>query len=285
MFKIGDFSKFTCVSVKMLRHYDDVGLLKPAQVDTLTGYRYYTADQLPRLNRIIALKELGFTLEQIKDLLDDHLSLEQLKGMLRLRRAEAAQQLRAEELRLAKIETRLWQIEQEQRPVYEVIIRDVRPQRMAALRQVVPSTGKPITAIFDEVEAYVKRHEARAAASPLMIYHDTEYRETDLDVEVAVPLTHAVAGNERITVREIAGGQMACSVYTGDYDKTHEVLHAMLMWTGMHGYTITGSLREVYLRFGADDVDMLGIPPAFITDHAHLFVTELQLPVQSEGKK
>jgi DNA-binding transcriptional MerR regulator len=71
MFKIGDFSRFSRVTVKMLRHYDEIGLLKPARVDPFTGYRYYTADQLPRLNRIIALKDLGFTLEQIGSLLDD----------------------------------------------------------------------------------------------------------------------------------------------------------------------------------------------------------------------
>ena len=65
MFKIGDFSKFSRVSVKMLRHYDELGLLKPALVDPATNYRYYSADQLPRLNRIIALKDLGFTLEQV----------------------------------------------------------------------------------------------------------------------------------------------------------------------------------------------------------------------------
>jgi DNA-binding transcriptional MerR regulator len=272
MFKIGDFSKFSCVSVKMLRHYDDIGLLKPAQVDALTGYRYYSADQLPRLNRIIALKELGFTLEQIKELLDRHLSAEQLKGMLQLRRAQVAQQLRAEEQRLAKIETRLWQIEQEQRPLYDVIVRNVRPQMMATLRQTVPNSGKAIAGMFDMVEAFAASHNARLAASPLLIYHDTEYRETDIDVEVAVPLTHPIDGNPPITVRTIDGGQMACAVYTGDYDKTTEVLNAMLIWLGLHNYRIAGPLREVYLRFAADHVEKLGLPSAFITEHQHLFV-------------
>jgi effector-binding domain-containing protein len=105
-----------------------------------------------------------------------------------------------------------------------------------------------------------------------------------LDVEVAVPLTHFVEGNERVTVREIAGGRMACAVYTGDYDKTPEVLNAMLVWLGMHGYSIRGALREVYLRFGADHVETLGLPTAFITDHETMFVTELQLPIEKTDK-
>ena len=67
MFKIGEFSKLSRVSVKALRHYDDMGLLRPAQVDRFTSYRYYALEQLPRLHRILGLKELGFSLEQIGD--------------------------------------------------------------------------------------------------------------------------------------------------------------------------------------------------------------------------
>ncbi len=70
MFKIGEFSRLTQVSVRMLRHYDQLNLLKPAQVDTFTDYRYYSAGQLPRLNRILALQDLGFTLAQVKDMLE-----------------------------------------------------------------------------------------------------------------------------------------------------------------------------------------------------------------------
>jgi DNA-binding transcriptional MerR regulator len=65
MFKIGDFSKISQVSIRSLRHYDEIGLFKPAHTDPFTGYRYYSADQLPRLNRIIALRTLGLSLEEI----------------------------------------------------------------------------------------------------------------------------------------------------------------------------------------------------------------------------
>ena len=94
MFRIGEFSRFSRVSVKMLRHYDELGLLSPARVDPVSGYRYYSAGQLPRLNRLLALKDLGFRLEQIKVLLAEDLSLEEIRGMLKLRRAELEQQVR-----------------------------------------------------------------------------------------------------------------------------------------------------------------------------------------------
>jgi DNA-binding transcriptional MerR regulator len=87
MLSIGDFARYGRVSVRMLRHYDTLGLLLPARVDPASGYRFYTAAQLARLNRIVALKDLGFTLDQVRAMLDEQVSAEQLRGMLRLRRA------------------------------------------------------------------------------------------------------------------------------------------------------------------------------------------------------
>src|ERR671916_3413027 len=93
MFKIGEFSKLVQVPVPTLRYYDQLGLLKPVEVDRWKGYRYYSASQLPRLHRILALKGLGFSLEQIGEVLAEGLSPEQMRGMLRLRHAQISQQL------------------------------------------------------------------------------------------------------------------------------------------------------------------------------------------------
>jgi DNA-binding transcriptional MerR regulator len=111
-FKIGEFSRISRVSVKTLRYYDEIGLLTPVRVDRFTGYRYYSADQLPRLNRTLALKDLGLSLEQIAALLDDDLPPAEIRGMLRLKRVEIQQHLEEEQARLARIEARLEQIEQ-----------------------------------------------------------------------------------------------------------------------------------------------------------------------------
>src|SRR5689334_320401 len=113
MFSIGDFARLGRVSVRMLRHYDAIGVLRPAAVDPSSGYRFYRADQLRRLNRIVALKDLGFTLEQVSSILDEKLSVEELRGMLRLRRAQLAEQMAADAARLAGVEARLRTIETE----------------------------------------------------------------------------------------------------------------------------------------------------------------------------
>ena len=137
MFKIGDFSRLAQVSVRMLRHYDKLGLLEPGYTDRFTGYRYYTVDQLPRLNRIVALNDLGLTLAQIADLLrkDDKLPPEQLRGMLVLRQAELERELGEKRWQLAQVEARLQQIEQENNPdPYEVVIKGLGSVPVASLR-------------------------------------------------------------------------------------------------------------------------------------------------------
>src|SRR5215813_7359182 len=128
MFKIGDFSRLSRVSVRMLHHYDEIGLFKPLRVDEFTGYRYYAFEQLPRLNRILALKDLGFSLEQIAEMLDEELPAAQIRGMLRLRQAELQQQAQEIRERLARVEARLRQIEEEGKmPDQEVILKQVAP--------------------------------------------------------------------------------------------------------------------------------------------------------------
>jgi DNA-binding transcriptional MerR regulator len=112
MIRIGDFSRLSQVSIKALRYYDEMGLLKPAFVDEVSGYRYYTAAQLPRLNRLLALKDLGFTLEQIAPLLDEAISTPGLRRLFESRQAELQLRVQEEQERLIRVEARLRQIEQ-----------------------------------------------------------------------------------------------------------------------------------------------------------------------------
>jgi len=282
MFKIGEFSQFSRVSVKMLRHYDELDLLKPARVDPQTNYRYYAAGQLARLNRILALRDLGFSLEQIKTMLDDGLSTEQMRGMLKLRRAEIRQQLAAEEARLAQVEARLAQMEQmeqAQATLPAVLLRHVEPQMAATIRQRIDENSPTIKDLFEALETAVARYDARAARPPLLLYHDAEYQETAQDIEVVIPIKAPVPADGRYTVRELAGyDTVACLIHTGAYDTLPQAFATLLTWIETHGYRIAGPLREAYLRFGAD-LEGYDLPEAYLADSAAEFVTELQIPV------
>src|SRR5690348_1945715 len=139
MFRIGEFSQIARVSGRLLRYYDEIGMLRPQSIDPETGYRYYSARQLPRLNRILVLKELGLSLEHIARLLDQEASVEEMRGMLTLRKAQIEQSLQQEMERLRIVESRLQQIEthgQVQEP--DVILKAVEASPFLRLRDVLP---------------------------------------------------------------------------------------------------------------------------------------------------
>src|SRR5918997_969609 len=134
MFSIGDFARHGRVSVRMLRHYDAIGLLRPARVDPASGYRYYTAAQLTLLNRVIALKDLGFTLQQVQSIIDEKVDTGELRGMLRLRRAQLAAQVAEDHARLARVDARLRMIETEgHMDTADIVLKNIPAMRVAEL--------------------------------------------------------------------------------------------------------------------------------------------------------
>ena len=131
MLKIGEFSRLSQVTVKTLHHYDELGLIKPAHIDSITSYRFYTVEQLPRIHRIIALKELGLSLEQIGIMLNEELPTEQIRGMLKLKQGEIQQNVREARRQLALVEFRLRMIEAEVNfPDLDVVIKKLEPMRV-----------------------------------------------------------------------------------------------------------------------------------------------------------
>ncbi|MGQ4412418.1 MerR family transcriptional regulator, partial [[Kitasatospora] papulosa] len=139
MFTIGEFARHGRVSARMLRHYDAIGLLRPDRIDPATGYRYYGAAQLARLNRVIALKDLGFTLQQVRAVVDDQVDADELRGMLRLRRAELEAAMTAAAARLTQVEARLRSIESEgHMPENDVQIKRVPAVRVAEVTSTAP---------------------------------------------------------------------------------------------------------------------------------------------------
>lgn len=159
MFKIGDFSKLVQVTVKALHLYDEIGLLKPARVDPENGYRYYSAEQIPRVNRILVFKNLGFTLEQVALMLDGGVNAEQIREMLLARRSQLESQLRSESEKLALVEARLRLIENKGEDImsqHEVLIKSVEPVTVYAVREIIPdfpAVGNLFKRVWKEIGA------------------------------------------------------------------------------------------------------------------------------------
>lgn len=257
MIRIGTFARLGQVSVVTLRHYDDLGLLKPLTLDPETGYRSYSLAQLPRLNRILALKDLGFSLEQIRGLLDDGVSTEQLKGMLTLKRAEVQRRLDDEAGRLARLEARFRQIEQENAmPHHEVVKKTVPPLWVASRRITIPTNDQVpeyLNPTFEEVFKFIGEQGAKPGSPHLALWHTSAETLADEDAEAAVPIDRPLTGSETVKVYELPQVEVASAVHHGDFSEFTQLHTALLGWIEANGYRVSGPFRELYLEHDPDD--------------------------------
>lgn len=278
MIRIGDFSRLSQVSIKTLRFYDEKGLLRPIQVDRFTGYRYYEYHQLQRLFRIQALKDLGFSLDEIGELLRDDVTTGQLRGMLKLRRAEAARVVQEETQRLEHVEARLRQIEQEDSmSKYDVVIKPVQALRVASVRAIVPTPPEQ-GPLWEELDNYLASQHARKVGPCLTLYYDGEYKERDWDIETCQPIEGDLAEAGRVKVKTLpAVKMMACTVHHGPFTTINEAYEAIMKWIDLNGYRISGPGREVVIREARAGERGPGMA-ASQTDPET--VTEVQFPVE-----
>jgi DNA-binding transcriptional MerR regulator len=276
MFKIGEFSKLVQVPVATLRYYDQVGLLKPVEVDRFTGYRYYSASQLPRLHRILALKGLGFSLEQIGAALDEELTVEQMRGMLRLRHAQISQQLADVQNQLAEVEVRLQQIEREaELSTYDVMLKHVEPLLVASVRAILPAhsaSGSLFPEVYEAIGAHVPQalgpHPGQGGQT-MVLWYDAEHKEHDVDGAAAFILRCPVPDSGRMRCHELPAATMAATVHHGSYNTIGEAHEAILRWVEANRYRIVGPDREIYLY---------NAMPIRLDDPT--YVTEIQYPVE-----
>ncbi|WP_261566690.1 MerR family transcriptional regulator [Frankia gtarii] len=282
MFTIGDFARRGLVSVRMLRHYDAIGLLRPARVDPASGYRFYDAGQLARLNRIIALKDLGFTLAQVRALVDEQVSGDELRGMLRLRRAELAATIAADTARLARVQARLRAIENEgHMPTDSVVIKPVAAVRVAELvataASYAPEDIAPVLApLFADLIDRLARADLTPTGSALAYYTGTlqadtahgDAAQTDamICVHAALPVAAEPDAGHDVTIVDLPAIPAAATLlHRGSVNEIVATGQTLARWIDAHGHRAVGYARELYLS----------CPP----DAPELWVTELQEPI------
>ncbi len=265
--KIGDFARIGQVTVQTLRHYDDLGIFLPAEVDSLSGYRFYTLNQLPRLHRILALKDLGFSLEQIALLLQDDLPPSELRGMLRLKQNELRHSVQEQLDRLERLEARLRLIEQEDQPLnYDVLIKPVESLVIASVRRIIPSyweEGPLWIDLFNQLQ----QANVEPCGPCLSIYHAGE---PEIDAEVCAPVSMDPGECESLSIRVLPAVEtMACTLHCGPFTGLAGAYAALLKWIDANEYQIIGPDREVFLR----------LPEAGKERSDINTITEMQAPV------
>jgi len=258
MFTIGDFARHGQVSVRMLRHYDATGLLRPAKVDHASGYRYYEAGQLARLNRIIALKDLGFTLDQVRVMLDQQVSAEQLRGMLRLRQAELQSQIAADTSRLAQVEARLRIIETEgTMPADDIQVKRIPAVRVAELTaqaaRLEPAAITPvIQPLYRELGNRLRRA-GLAPAGPAIAYYEDTPDGKAVVVHATLPVNAEPGATDGFEITDLPEiGQAATIMHRGSMDNVIATIQHLARWIDDNGYRSTGHPRELYLECPED---------------------------------
>lgn len=277
MFRIGEFARVGSVSVSSLRHYHERGLLVPAAVDPDTGYRWYSAAQLTRLSRIVALKELGFTLDQVEKVIAQ-VTVSELRGMLMLRRAQIEADLAAQQDRLARVEARLRAIEREgDVPDYEIVIKQLPALHVAALG------GRPTDWESDSLRAVLEPAHAQLVAilmehgvdivGPPFAFYEGDPDDGDFMAYAAVPIAETVRElPPPAAVAQLPAVDEALSVIVADVrlETFTEVYVDFARWAEEHDCELVGAQREglVTIQRPANDRDA---------------VLELQQPIRRAG--
>jgi len=266
MFTVGRFADLSGVSAKRLRHYDEIGLFRPAWVDPSNGYRYYVAGQLPELRRIAALRDLGVPLPRIQRIVAGGGSLSE---ELQHRREAMVEEQRRLDQRLAALDIRL-----ESEDTLDVVVRTRPPGRWGSIREVI-GLGTDLGPLFVEAEKVVRDQGVRASLPPVAVNHGPS--DQGLDVELLIPIDGRLEGTERVRPVRTAETRVATTIHVGDYPRVRHAADGLVEWAAATGRIVTGPPWVVYLRFSAEA--SLDLPEAFLAKRMAELVTEVQLPI------
>jgi DNA-binding transcriptional MerR regulator len=255
-----EFARLGHVSPRMLRHYDELGLLTPDRIDPDSGYRFYNVHQLGRLHRIVALRDIGFRLEQIRQILTQDISVEELRGMLRLRRAQIEQAVGEEQDRLRRVEAHLRALEwSDILELQDIVIKQTQPIRVAqasASGLTHADIGAAFGRLLPQVIAYLEAVGAGPGIS-VGVYEDDGGTAPEGEIVLHAGFEigdQDVPDSETVRAVNLPVVEVASAVYRGGDDGIMAAWEALVRWIDDSGYRLVGDCRELYHEWHDDDV-------------------------------
>ncbi|MFT4106456.1 MAG: MerR family transcriptional regulator [Lacrimispora sp.] len=248
MLKIGDFSKLSRISIRMLRHYDEIGILHPAAVDHMTGYRHYSEGQLPLAGRIQALKDLGFGLSVIREILDKYEDAREMEKFLVIKRQEMEDEEQVLHQRIRLLDNAIeWLRKDGNIMGYDVSLKTLPKRYAASVRKVIPSYADEgmLWGILMEETAPLHMQDGSPCYT-LAVFHDREYKEQDVDVEVQKSVVGTYEDTEHVKFKTIPSVEIASAVYKGSYEQVGQVNEAVAKWIQDNGYEFAGLSFLIY---------------------------------------
>lgn len=250
MFKIGDFSKLTQVSIRMLRYYDETGLLKPAHIDKFTNYRLYSANQILKLNKIVALRDMGFLTSEIKEILDTW-NEDTLLEKLNYKRQEVIENINCESKKLSKIENIIKNIRLESLNMnYEVNIKSIPSYNVVSLREIIPSYSDE-GILWSKLCEFMEKENLKPLKEDVSfaMYHDKGYKENNVDVEIVTAINETGVNKNGFTFKKTeAIEQAACIMVPGPYENLTGAYQFLCTWIEQNNYEIIGINRQVCIK-------------------------------------
>lgn len=271
MLKIGDFSKLSRISIRMLRHYDQIGLLIPSHTDTFTGYRYYCETQLPVANRITALKEMGFGLASISEILTQYHDPEALRQFLLVKQLEVQEESKEIGRRLRLLDTAIDRLGKDGTMNYDVTRKTMPKRYVASVRMIIPSYDQEhmLWQVMQKETAEINL-QPQDPGYGLAVFHDVGFKDKDVDVEIQFQVKGTYQDTEHVKFKTIEPFEIASAAYQGSYEKITEVNEAVAKWLYDNGYEISGPSFCIY-----------HVSPA-ATDNPEELVTEVCHPIRKK---
>ncbi len=268
MYRIGQFSQITKVTVKALRFYEEEGLIEPRYVDPVNGYRYYGSDQLPRMYRIVSLRQCGFSIPEIRSILGGRnlpSIFAERKRQLEERAVETASQL-------ASISHYLESLNGGNGMEYTIVMKELPRVIVYSRRMVVESYDSYFTVIPRIGEEVLAANPSRRCLDNppycFIMYHDGEYKDRDIDVEYCEAVYDWGKDTESIKFKIVERvPQAACALHKGPYSELNKAYGAVFKWIEDNGMIPAGNPRESYIDGIWNDPDPRN------------WLTEVQVPV------
>ncbi len=253
----------------MLRHYEKCGLLCPAQIDRFTGYRMYSAAQAPLVSRIVALRDMGFGLEQIEELLPYCDNAQVMQKALSDKSREIQSAIALEQRKLEKIAALEKMIKKERTDmVYEVELKELKAQKVLSLRATIAAYDKE-GELWEKLGMHIAQNHIACQAGGYSIYHDEDYKDSDVDVEVAIPVPELKESRYGFVYRELPAIPLAATIrFSGPYEGYTAAMEKLAAWTEEQGYVFDGLIRG------------LAVASPMSVNAPEDYLTELQVPVK-----
>lgn len=248
MLKIGEFSKLSRISVRMLRHYDEIGLLHPAETDPFSGYRYYSEAQLNDAARIKALRDIGFGLSDIGALLRSLDDEAQTARYFAIRKKQLLAEAAETAYRLQLLDTAGKWLRKDKLPMnYNVSIKTFPSYKAACLRTVLPSyeaEGMAWGILMQETEPMALVPDDPCLCS--VVFYDSEYKESDVDIEIRKSVRGDYKDTEHVKFKTVEAVTVASSIHNGSYRGLDAAMGQTAQWVEDNGYAFDGNAFLIY---------------------------------------